>query len=211
MANKAEKITLQEIKVNRATIEIEGDGDLVLNKMNDPTIRLLTGQRKDQAKSTEKPDEWECIITSMHWRDGKPKEFSEESLIDALTNNAPCITAFGMKKAILAAVVRNGVDKYSTKMDSALNVIAQGGLIPIEFTDHHIDEKLMSPKRGAPVLVRLNRFSGWRAKFVISYTENVYGIDQIVNIINLAGFGGGIGSGRSSGYGRFHVTNITSA
>lgn len=211
MANKTDKITLQEIKVNRATIEIEGDGDLVLNKMNDPTIRLLTGQRKDQAKSTEKPDEWECIITSMHWRDGKPKEFSEESLIDALTNNAPCITAFGMKKAILAAVVRNGVDKYSTKMDSALNVIAQGGLIPIEFTDHHIDEKLMSPKRGAPVLVRLNRFSGWRAKFVISYTENVYGIDQIVNIINLAGFGGGIGSGRSSGYGRFHVTNITSA
>lgn len=211
MANKTDKITLQEIKVNRATIEIEGDGDLVLNKMNDPTIRLLTGQRKDQAKSTEKPDEWECIITSMHWRDGKPKEFSEESLIDALTNNAPCITAFGMKKAILAAVVRNGVDKYSTKMDSALNVIAQGGLIPIEFTDHHIDEKLMSPKRGAPVLVRLNRFSGWKAKFVISYTENVYGIDQIVNIINLAGFGGGIGSGRSSGYGRFHVTNVTSA
>lgn len=211
MANKTDKITLQEIKVNRAAIEIEGDGDLVLNKMNDPTIRLLTGQRKDQAKSTEKPDEWECIITSMHWRDGKPKEFSEESLIDALTNNAPCITAFGMKKAILAAVVRNGVDKYSTKMDSALNVIAQGGLIPIEFTDHHIDEKLMSPKRGAPVLVRLNRFSGWKAKFIISYTENVYGIDQIVNIINLAGFGGGIGSGRSSGYGRFHVTNVTSA
>lgn len=211
MANKAEKITLQEIKVNRAAIEIEGDGDLVLNKMNAPTIRLLTDQRKDRAKSTEKPNEWECIITSMHWRDGCPKEFSEESLIDALTNNAPCISAFGMKKAILDAVVRNKIDKYKTSMDAALNIVATGGLIPIEFADHHIDEKLMSPKRGAPVLVRLNRFSGWKAKFVISYTENVYGIDQIVNIINLAGFGGGIGSGRSSGYGRFHVTNVTSA
>lgn len=206
---KVQAIELKEIKVNNAIITIEGDGDLVLNKMNAPTIRALTDQRKDKAKSTEKPDPWECVITSIHWRDGSPTTFSEESLIDALKNNAPCITAFGLKKAILAAVVRNGIDTYSTKMDSALNIIAPGGLIPIRFSDHFIDEKLMSPKRGAPVLVRLNRFAGWSADFKIQYTENVYGIEQIVNVVNLAGFGGGIGSGRTSGYGRFHVTNVT--
>lgn len=32
--------------------------------------------------------------------------------------------------------------------------------------------------------------------------------EQIVNIINLSGFGLGIGSGRSSGYGRYHVESI---
>lgn len=208
MAKKEQAIELKEIKVNTAIITIEGDGDLVLNKMNEPTIRALTDQRKDKAKSTEKPNEWECIITAMHWRDGYPKEFTEEALFDALQNNAPCITSFGLKKAILAAVVRNGIDTYSTKMDSALNIVATGGLIPIKFTDHFIDEKLMSPKRGAPVLVHLNRFSGWSATFTIKYTENVYGIEQIVNVINLAGFGSGIGSGRTSGYGRFHVSNV---
>jgi hypothetical protein len=208
MAKKEQAIELKEIKVNTAIITIEGDGDLVLNKMNEPTIRALTDQRKDKAKSTEKPNEWECIITAMHWRDGYPKEFTEEALIDALQNNAPCITSFGLKKAILAAVVRNGIDTYSTKMDSALNIVATGGLIPIKFADHFIDEKLMSPKRGAPVLVHLNRFSGWSATFTIKYTENVYGIEQIVNVINLAGFGSGIGSGRTSGYGRFHVSNV---
>lgn len=211
MAKKETMVELQDIKVNEAVISIAGDGDLVLNKMNDPTARELTNVRNGKAKSTEKPNEWECIITSMHWRDGKPKEFSEESMMEALTNNAPCITAFGLKKAILAAVVRNGIDKYSTKMDSALNILSTGGLIPIAFDEHYIDEKLMSPKRGAPVLVRLNRFSGWSAKFRIKFTENVYGIDQIVNIINLAGFGGGIGSGRSSGFGRFHVINVENA
>lgn len=208
-AKKVRAIELKEIKVNNAIITIEGDGDLVLNKMNAPTIRALTDQRKDKAKSTEKPNPWECVITAIHWRDGSPTTFTEESLIDALKNNAPCITAFGLKKSILAAVVRNGIDTYSTKMDSALNIIAPGGLIPIRFSDHFIDEKLMSPKRGAPVLVRLNRFSGWSADFKIQYTENVYGIEQIVNVVNLAGFGGGIGSGRTSGYGRFHVTNVT--
>lgn len=32
--------------------------------------------------------------------------------------------------------------------------------------------------------------------------------EQIVNIINLAGFGLGIGSGRTSGYGRYHVDGV---
>ncbi len=42
----------------------------------------------------------------------------------------------------------------------------------------------------------------------IQYTENAFSIEQIVNIVNLAGFGNGIGSGRSSGYGRYHVEDI---
>ena len=67
---------------------------------------------------------------------------------------------------------------------------------------------LMSPKKGAPVLVKLNRFSGWSAKFKISFLENVYSLEQIVNIINLSGFGIGIGSSRNSDFGRYHITDI---
>ena len=108
-----------------------------------------------------------------------------------------------------AAVVRNEIDTYSTKFDACVNIVSKGGLIPIEFAEHYVDEKLMSPKKGAPVLVHLNRFSGWSAKLTISYIEGgAYSLEQIVNIINLAGFGIGIGSGRSSGYGRYHVQSI---
>ena len=66
----------------------------------------------------------------------------------------------------------------------------------------------MSPVRGKPALVRMNRFSGWSAEFTIQFTENVYSLEQIINIINLAGFGLGIGSGRTSGYGRYHVEEV---
>lgn len=82
------------------------------------------------------------------------------------------------------------------------------GKIPIEFAAWAVDERLMSPKKGAPVTVRLNHFSGWKANFTIDYSEHVYSINEIVNIINLAGFGLGIGSGRSSGYGRYHVVKV---
>lgn len=211
MATKkvVENIEVRPIEPKRIIVSIEGDSDLVLNKMSDPVAKALTDQRKDKAKSLEKPDIWESIITSVHWLHGKPAVYSEESLKDALENNAPCITAFGLKKSLGQAVVRNNVDTYSTKFDASVNVIGKGdGLIPIRFTEHHIDEKLMSPKKGSPVLVHLNRFSGWSAEIELSVIDTVYSIEQLTNIINLSGFGLGIGSGRSSGYGRYHVTGI---
>ena len=205
---KTETIEIKRIDVKQVTVKIVGDGDLILNKMNDVSTRQLTDQRKNKAKDMEVPNEWEQIITAMHWRDGKPTDFSEQGLIDALKNNAPCITAFGLKKSFGEAVVRNEIDKFKTKFDPSVNIIAKGNLIPIKFTEHYIDEKLMSPVRGKPVLVRMNRFSGWSAEFTIQFTENVYSLEQIINIINLAGFGLGIGSGRTSGYGRYHVEEV---
>ena len=205
---KTETIEIKRIETKQVTVKIVGDGDLILNKMNDVSTRQLTDQRKNKAKDLEVPNEWEQIITAMHWRDGKPTDFSEQGLIDALKNNAPCITAFGLKKSFGEAVVRNEIDKFKTKFDPSVNIIAKGNLIPIKFTEHYIDEKLMSPVRGKPVLVRMNRFSGWSAEFTIQFTENVYSLEQIINIINLAGFGLGIGSGRTSGYGRYHVEEV---
>ena len=109
---------------------------------------------------------------------------------------------------ICQAVVRNEIDKYSTKFDNAVNVVADKGLVPIKFTEWSLDKRLMSPKKGAPINVNLNHFSGWSADFLINYTDHVYSLEQIVNIINLAGFGLGIGSGRTSGYGRYHVVDV---
>lgn len=208
---KERVIEIQPMKIESSTICIKGDGDLVLNRMNARTIRELTRIRVNTKTVKEVPNIWEDIITAMHWMNGYPVEdtyhdMTEETLREMLENNAPCITGFGLKKSFCQAVVRNEVDTYATKFDNAMNVTT--ALVPIKFTGHYVDQKLMSPKRGAPVLVYLNRFSGWSAEIPITYTENVYSLDQIVNIINMAGFGLGIGSGRSSGYGRYHVSGI---
>ena len=212
---KKEEVQLRPINVKTAVVTIVGDGDIVLNKMNASATRtLLNEDRKAQAVwEAQNSNKWEDIITSIHWRDGlNMKDTNKECCVEVFNNllkyNAPCITAFGLKKSWCQAVVRNEVDTYATKFDNAVNVIAAGGLVPIKFAEWHIDERLMSPKRGAPVSVKLNHFTGWSADVMISYTDNVYSISEIVNIINLAGFGLGIGSGRTSGYGRYHVENI---
>ena len=211
MAKKNDDIIeLKPISIQFMDVTIEGDGDIVLNKMNDVCAKSLIDIRKDKAKDMEKPNMWEEVITSLHWFNGKPDTFTEKSLAHCLNpkNNAPCITAFGLKKSFGDAVVRNEIATYATKFHNGMNIIAKGGLIPITFAEHYIDEKLMSPQKGKPVLVRLNRFSGWKATFTVQYTGLVYSAEQIINIINMAGFGLGIGSGRSSGYGRYHVSDV---
>lgn len=206
-------VELKDLKatVQSVIVTIEGDGDLVLNKMNARNTRKLIAP--DRELVDEVPNPWEDIITSVHWRDGIPakdtyKECDETMLQDLLKNNAPCITAFGLKKSFGDAVVRNEVDQYKTKFDTQVNVVANKGLVPITFAEWSLDERLMSPKKGKPVSVRLNHFSGWKASFRVDYSENVYSLNTIVHIINLAGFGLGIGSGRSSGYGRYHVVDV---
>lgn len=208
MPKNVEIIEFKAIEPKFATITIQGTTDLVLNKMNDINARALADKQKSKAKNTDTPNMWEAIITSMHWRDGKPTEFTEEGFAEALTHNAPCLTPFGLKKSFGQALVRNEIDKYATKFDASVNVVNKGNLVPIRFTQHFVDEKLMSPKKGSPVLCYLNRFSGWSADIDIQYLDNVYSINQIVDIINRAGFGIGIGSGRSSGYGRYSVVDV---
>lgn len=206
-SKKSDQIEIKAIEPKVITVKICGDSDLVLNCMNAPTKRALMNVRKDKAKDIEKPNKWEEIITSVHWLN-PVTDYSEEGLRDALENNSPCITSTGLKKSLQDAVVQNKISTYSTGFRATVNVVGQKGvLIPVKFAMHHIDELLMSPQRGKPVLVRLNRFTGWSADITLSYLENVYGTEQILNILNLAGFGIGIGSSRSSGFGRYHVTD----
>ena len=172
MAKKEQENVVQVIpvEVKYVTVTIEGDGDLVLNKMNASNSRqLLADDRKAQALfEAQHKNKWEDVITSIHWRDGIPTEdtnaeCTEEMFYQMLKENAPCISAFGLKKSWGQAVVQNEVDKYSTKFNNAVNIIATGGLVPIRFTEWRLDERLMSPKRGAPVTTRLNHFIGWSA------------------------------------------------
>lgn len=207
---KEKTITVEPIKIQHVTICIEGDGDLVLNKMNARNARMLIAD--DRKKIKEVPNMWEDIITAVHWRDGYPvedtyNELTSEHLHQMLLYNAPCITGFGLKRSWCQAVTRNEIDNYATKFDNAVNVVS--GLVPIKFAEHNVDKKLIPEKKSKnPLSTLLNRFSGWSAEIPITYTEHVYSLEQIVNIINMAGFGLGIGSGRSSGYGRYHVSGL---
>ena len=207
---KEREIVIKPIETETVTVTIRGTADLILNKMNDRTVRALTEERKNKSKTIAEANPWEDIITSIHWEKPLPKDiiYSEETYRDLLKNNRPCITGFGLKESWKQAVTRNEIDQYSTKFNNAVHIVGSDN-IPIRFTESYIDEKLMSPKKGAPVLARLNRFTGWEADVKFSYlVGGTYSLEQIIQVIGLAGFGLGIGSGRNSDYGRYEITSV---
>lgn len=212
MAKKSEveRIDLLEVHPKSFTVTITGDTDLVLNKMDAVTERELTDARNDKAKSVEKPNKWERIITSIHWLEGSGDVFTEDEFVRKLNEDTPCITAHGVKEMLANAVVRSGLEQYSTKFKTNVNINGEkgSGLIPIRFSEHYLNELLMSPKKGKPVLARLNCFKGWSADIEVSFLDGMYSAEQITGLFQIAGFGNGIGSSRNAGFGRFHVENV---
>ena len=49
---KTEVIEIKPLNIKTAEITIVGDGDLILNKMNDVNAKELIDKRKDKAKDT---------------------------------------------------------------------------------------------------------------------------------------------------------------
>lgn len=202
--------------IKTAEITIEGTGDLILNKMNAATEReLIADDRKAQGIwEKQHMNKWERIITSIHWRDPLPtddtnSDCTEEMMGELLMNNAPCIPAFGFRKSWGQAVVRYEIDKNSKKFEAATNIITEHGLIPITFDKWQLETKLMSPGFGKPPVVQtFNHFSGWKANIVLSYTDDVFSLNEILTVISKAGLGLGIGSGRTSGYGTYRVLDV---
>lgn len=218
-AKKSSKkeIIVSDLKIKYAKIFVEGDSDLIINQMSAHAARTLIHKQRGLGTLKETENYWENLITSIRWRDPLPltekegyEQYDEEWFHKILAENCPCISNFGLKKSFCATVVRNNLDTYSTGFNATVSVLPPNGDTPIEYAEHSVLTSLLPPPSniGTRVLCDENVFHGWKASFDIQYTESVYTLDEIVSIINLAGFGIGIGSGRSTGYGRYHVTAV---
>ena len=106
-------IVLKDIKANakHAHIVIEGDSDLVLNKMNSRSERMLSADDRKSVK--EAPNYWEDVITSIHWRDplpvGKDETYTacNEEMLNKLLKRA-----FACMEDVCVCKLRRGI-KFS--------------------------------------------------------------------------------------------------
>lgn len=209
---KQQVIEMKPIEVKYLKIRIVGDTDLRLHKMDAVNRQALIDKQKGKEKKskTVAVDKWMQAISTLNWRDGEPKEYTEAAYYDALKCNAPCISAFGLKKSIGQAVTRLGFETYSTNFNASLQIIDE--YIPIQFAECELIEQLVPTPTGSPVLGYINQFKGWSAEFEIRYIENYYSLEQLLNFIKYAGFSMGIGSGRpaksASNYGTYHIEEI---
>jgi len=200
-----------KIRFATATITIQGDSDLILNKMRDSTTQQLADKQEGKVQGTKAPvNMYEHLVGSIHWLKGEETNYTEEGWKNALANNTPGYPSSGLKKALCDAVVRVLGETYSTKFNANMQIL--DSFLPIKFAASTYDKSLFSPQKGSPVLCYRNVFKDWETTFTIKYIPDNYSLDQILEVINCAGFACGIGSHRPSSKGgsngMFHVAKV---
>lgn len=216
MATKKEgTIAVKPLKVETIMVTIEGDSDLILNKMTDSSIAEI---RDSQTKTTGKKakeaiNQWQRLIEGIHWMDGKEDDFTEEGWNYALKNNRVGYDASGIKKGLCDAAVRVLGESKSTIVNANIHVIPEKmNLVPIKFTNVAIDESIITNWKGNAFLTYRNVFSGWTSQFKVRFMPDTFSIEQVVEMIQAMGFAGGMGAHRvglkGGTNGQFHVKEV---
>lgn len=215
-AKKQEKgkvIKLQKLNVKQVRLRVRGKSPLISHSWSFKAMQEMLGtQTRTVRRERRAKDPWMDFCESLYWL--TPKPYDERNLPEAGDETYPTEEdikkgTFGIKSIAFKCAMVTAV----TSMSNMTKILARQAF--------HIENEL-TPIIGTPVFredtVRLSngsadlRYRGelnpWEADIVISYNANVVSDEQIVNLLNTAGFGVGVGDWRpdkNGDKGRFGV------
>jgi len=232
-AAKKELVTIKPIERKTATLKIVGDSPLIMHAWSEKAKRMLaypkTTDTADEKKVERNPIE--AFVTSMYWLTEPPTELTQEAVIDALDNGARFgfpVSAF--KQAAISAAYRKGwtKDKVTARgiffieptakdyygLDVRKGIAERSIINSMDMVEIHSDAPIMREDMvrigmGTSDIRWRAEFRNWWAEITLTYDANgQYGLDEIINFINAAGFTCGVGEWRpekDGQYGMFHV------
>ena len=142
-------ISVKPLNVSTVEVIIEGDSDLILNKMTDSSVTEIVEKQtgKTGKKAKEAINQWQRLIEGIHWMDGKEEDFTEDGWKKALEKNRVGYDASGIKKGLCDAAVRVLGESKSTITNANIQVIPEkANLVPITFSNVAIDESVLTIK-----------------------------------------------------------------
>lgn len=188
------KISLPHVRFEEISVKIIGTADLLTERFSDEDFEGAFGHKtaKGQAKLPKAPpaDPTTQMRRSVHlmpgetWEEGKPPRIGHPSLAFKLAMTEAANDA-GQKRA---QVVRH-FDIIPDESD----------LTEIKYTEMKHDCRPGHTPNGRWVPRHRVRLAGWSAVLKINYNATVISRDEIVFLIQMAGFGVGIGGYRKKG------------
>ena len=182
MGRKKKEVKLEAVKIENLQINIEGTTPLIIHKFSDKAKKQMVD--KQTGKTSQKKH-----------RDIKAEVEACKYYMSKGRIGFPC---GGFKKAMVeVGPYLDGLDKKKVK--GSMYVIGEeNNLVPIAFEEEAVNEaivRLSGPGRTAMVRYR-PEFRKWTANLNIQYNANMITPEQIVNLVNMAGFHIGVGDWR---------------
>jgi hypothetical protein len=195
MAKQQEVVVqLKPMNVQRMNVEIEGTSPMIQHKWSEKALRQLRekgGGKKTKDRTARDPVDEAQAATYLR-QDGTPG-----------------VPLLAIKSALISAAHKDiGVEK--TLVRKGLFIIAEGGdaILKLEGSAPTIREDAVRVGMGATDLRYRPQFEEWRVNLPIEYDADLLQPSDIVNLIDRAGFGVGIGEWRpekGGEFGRFRV------
>lgn len=194
MATKDIAIQLKPLNIQFLGIVIEGISPLIQHKWAEKALREM--REKHAGKKTKTRD----------IRD------PEQEALDAMYTTAdgqPGIPLLALKSAIIGAAHKDlGVEKTLVRKSLFIRANDESGILKIEGSKPKVREDYVRVGQGGTDLRYRPQFDEWRVSVCLEYDADLLQPTDIVNLINRAGFGIGLGEWRpekGGEYGRFRV------
>ncbi|RWR08503.1 hypothetical protein [Paenirhodobacter populi] len=207
MATKTETaITLPRINIRLMEVTIIGDSPLIVHAWSQKAKQqMLDKQMKKATGAKEAKDPVADFQASLYKLSdggyGFPSVAFKAAAVTAITSVA------GMTK-IAARQAFHIMGEDVDVIGAFDGTKARQNLVRLICDDPSMREDLVRVGMGTADLRYRGEFADWAAKLLVRYNANVLSEEQILNILNVAGFAVGIGEWRpekDGSHGMFHV------
>jgi hypothetical protein len=177
---KNQDVTLRKLKKSEIQVKIKGITSLLSNRFPEEAINQIEDKQKGKARTAlGHRDPEKEYKNSIHWfSDGKRTGFP----------------AGGFKAAMVRAGKQLGF--AMTDLKGAFFIKPEeGDLVEIK-GKHEFNRGVGRLPNGIPNITYRAEFKEWSATLKIRYLENIISTEQLVNLVDVAGFSCGVGDYR---------------
>ena len=219
--NVQETVELKIFDIRTVNVRIRGTAPLISHKWSEKAKKMILDSQTQETK-VEKKHERKVpardFISSAYWLTPEPTGDTDEECIanfeKAVVEGARWgFPATAFKQAAIMAASRNGLDLKGTQIRASFFIEGEGPdqLVEIKGSVPHIREDMVRVggiSKAADIRHRA-QFDEWYADLKIRYNAGgVVTLEQIVNLLNLSGFCGGVGEMRPERDGCFGTYKV---
>lgn len=185
-------VELPVLNIQRIEVTLVGDTPLIMHKWSEKAKKEMLAKQMKKAKLAKEAKD--------------PQRDFEESIY-MLKDGRYGFPVIAFKAAAVTACTSiGGITKVSARQAFHID----GEFAVIEGSEPKMREDMVRVGMGTADIRYRGEFFPWHTTLSIAHNANVMSAEQILNMLNTAGFGVGVGEWRperDGQYGRFHVAN----
>lgn len=190
---KEQKVELLPINISEFDVTVIGTSPLIVHRFSEKAKKQIEDKQQKKAKQAkEARDPQAEYLSSLYVFPGD---------VPGVKGSRYGVPAVWFKLAMVASC--RFIDGITMTMArGAFHVMGHspesGGLVLLNYSDLRMREDPVTIGMGSRDMRYRGEFTNWSVKLRIRYNSSVITVDQLINLLNISGFGNGIGELRPS-------------